>query len=316
LKKWEFVIFLTSACQLSCPHCNIPRESKRSLSREKLEILAGYKPYKVWLGGGEPLLAPSFGDALEIFGEVPVTVSTNGLLVPERVKLLERARAVFLSLEGMEKNTDAIRGAGVFRRVVDAAKMLRERGVEVTLRSSVWDGNLTDVPGLIGLARQLGAGLMFFPMLGAAPLTPDQQRWLFDRMAELDTAWVDQPNFFCYIGKESKCPAGRRRLAADWDGNVWPCQWLRWYYLGKVGDPFDGIRRNAETFLKAFGGAPFRCMGCRFQETCAGSCKVSMAHMGCPLSPQIARVRSVPAERGAERKLRVIRGFLRGVVSC
>ncbi|GAI51852.1 unnamed protein product, partial [marine sediment metagenome] len=146
MQKWELVIFLSNACDLSCKHCDIPKEPKHSLDRGQLEILANYGPYKVNFLGGEPLVAENLGDAFEVFGDRPITVSTNGLLVPDRIDLLQKARAVLLSLEGTKKSTDAIRGRGVFKRVVEAAELLRKSGVEVTLRCSVWGGNLRDVP--------------------------------------------------------------------------------------------------------------------------------------------------------------------------
>lgn len=223
MQKWELVIFLSNACNLSCKHCDIPQEPKHSLDREQLEILANYGPYKVNFLGGEPLVAENLEDAFEVFGDRPITVSTNGQLVPKHIELLQKARGVILSLEGTKKSTDAIRGKGVFKQVVESAELLRKSGVEVTLRCSVWDENLRDVPNLIKLAKRLDTGLMFFPMLGAAPLNPQGQAWLFRQLDAYDRAWVDQPHYFCFLGKEAKCPAGWHRLAVDWNGDLYPC---------------------------------------------------------------------------------------------
>lgn len=317
MKKWELVIFLSNACNLGCKHCDIPQEPKHSLDREQLESLAKYGPYKVNFLGGEPLIAENLDAAFEVFGDRPITVSTNGLLVPERIALLQKAREVLLSLEGTRKSTDTIRGKGVFNKVVKSAKLLRESGVEVTLRCSVWYGNLRDVPNLIRLAKRLDTGLMFFPMLGAAPLNPQGQVWLFRQLEAYDRAWVDQPHYFCFLGKETKCPAGWHRLAVDWNGEIFPCQWLRSYYLGKVGDSFDMIERNAETFVKTFKTCPTKCFGCEFMDSCSGSCRVSMSYTNCPLLPQGHRLRFSALERAqGGRKIKTLRSFLSGVVSC
>jgi len=98
MQKWELVIFLSNACNLSCKHCDIPQEPKHSLDRKQLEILANYGPYKVNFLGGEPLIAENLEDAFEVFGDRPITVSTNGLLVPKHIELLQKARGVLLSL--------------------------------------------------------------------------------------------------------------------------------------------------------------------------------------------------------------------------
>lgn len=317
--KTEFVIFLTTRCQLRCKHCSLDKENPHDLPLKNLEKIHDlYHPYKTNFMGGEGLLYPHIEDAFELFSDVPITISSNGLLVPDRIDLLQKARAVLLSLEGTKKSTDAIRGRGVFKRVVEAAELLRKSGVEVTLRCSVWGGNLRDVPGLIKLAERLDTGLMFFPMLGAAPLNPVQQAWLFKQMEGCENCWVDQPHYFCYLGKESKCPAGWHRLAVDWNGEIFPCQWLRSYYLGKVGDPFDLIKRNAETFVKTFKTCPTKCFGCEFMDSCAGSCRVSMSYTNCPLLPQGHRFRSAPLERGSMggSKVSTLRSYLKGVVSC
>lgn len=317
--KKEFVIFLTTRCQLRCRHCSLDKENPHDLPLENLEKIRDlYHPYKTNFMGGEGLLYPHIEDAFEIFSDVPITISSNGLLVPDRIGLLQKARAVLLSLEGNKKSTDAIRGKGVFKRVVGAAELLRKSGVEVTLRCSVWGGNLRDVPNLIKLAERLDTGLMFFPMLGTAPLDPAQQAWLFKQMEGCENCWVDQPHFFCYaFGKESKCPAGWHRLAVDCGSNISPCQWLRYFHLGKVGDPFDLIKRNAETFVKTFKTCPAKCFGCKFMESCSGSCRVSMSYTNCPLLPQWRRFRPELLERAPMgKKLETLRTYLSGVVSC
>ncbi len=316
--KFELVIFLSNNCNLSCRHCTITKNPVHELERKDLETLADYGPYKINLLGGEPLIAENFEDALDVFSDRPITISTNGLLVPEKIKLLEKARMILLSVEGLEKNTNFIRGEEVFEKVKEAAKLLREQGVDVTLRSSIWDGNLKDVPGLIELAEELDTGLMFFPMLGTAPLNPKQQIWLFKQMERCENCWVDQPHYFCYtFGKESYCPAGERRLAVDWNGELHPCQWQFSYHLGKVGDPFDLIEANAQTYVRTFKRPPSKCIGCEFMDSCRGSCPLTNACFGCPLLPEIRRIRmSKPLSTVSEQKIGTIKSFLKGVVSC
>jgi sulfatase maturation enzyme AslB (radical SAM superfamily) len=83
--------------------------------------------------GGEPLLVHYLMDLFEEFSDCYFMIYTNGTLINKgdharRLGELGNV-AVTISIEGWEDTTDTRRGHGVFRKIVEGYKSLRENGV-------------------------------------------------------------------------------------------------------------------------------------------------------------------------------------------
>lgn len=322
--KLELVIFSTSSCQLSCAHCENALGRKNpghSISASDLERVADeFRPHKVNMLGGEPLLWPHLERAFELFERV--TVSTNGLLVKDRIDTLEKARAILVSVEGMEKNTDSIRGRGVWKRVMESVKLLKERMSDpdsTILRCSYSQENIQDVPKLLKTAESLKTPIVFFPRLDKPPLNMKEQFQLFTAMLKYDKAWVDIPQWWAYAGREKAyCPAGEKRLALFWDRTVQVCQWWP-IRIGTLDDPADFVWENAKIFSRSMKRPSKLCYGCPNAGTCRSGCLVSNAFINCPLRRGINA--KVMEDRGldyqvVQERISSLRGILRGVLSC
>lgn len=255
----------------------------------------------------------------EIFDGIPITVSTNGVLIPQRIKLLEKARAVLCSVEGMEQTTDMVRGRGVWKRVMDGIKLLKDHNVETILRCTYSNENLKDLPPLMDLAEKEDVGLMLFPYLGKPPLDPRNQLLLFGMVTKHNKVWVDQVNYWWWLGKSASCPAGDRRLAVSPNGAIIPCQWNTDCILGRVGDDLGMIMDNARIFTKAFKRPARECYSCKNMGECKSGCLLSKAYLGCPLkydgASEINALNSFDY-KVVSGKISSIRGLLRGVVVC
>jgi len=317
--KLEFVVSLSSTCNLSCSHCYLDKKSPAQLSTHDLERTANdFHPYKVNFFGGEPLLYGSLERAFEIFSGTPITISTNGILLPQRIKLVEKAEAVLCSVEGLEQTTDSIRGRGVWKRVMKGVDLLKERGIKTILRCSYSRDNLKELPKLASLAQKLEVGLMLFPRLDKFPLDIEGQLYLFELATKHDGVWVDQVNYWTWLGKDSYCPAGDRRLAISCDGEIVPCQWSE-YYLGKLGDDSSIVHENAKTFVQAFKHPVEECYRCPSMATCKSGCLFSKAYLGCPLAYNAGEKMTALNSFGynvVRGKVDSIRGLLKGVVVC
>jgi MoaA/NifB/PqqE/SkfB family radical SAM enzyme len=88
--------------------------------------------YFVGFLGGEPLLRKDLLPLLARYKDIAFRISTNGTLLEETdIAWLKRLGNVvlFFSLEGCEEETDAWRGRGVFRRITDTMRRLREERI-------------------------------------------------------------------------------------------------------------------------------------------------------------------------------------------
>ncbi len=207
---------LTSRCNLRCRHCynrsgqeGLPSDGSSpgtaaselipsewiALSRDLIK-LGGL--FDLCLSGGEPLL---LGDdlfrILDLFGadETPVKLVTNGFLLDEAC--CERFAAypllqVRLSLDGTDAAThDLLRGVpGSHARAVQAAKLMRKRGVRFHIASTVTPRSLSGMEKMAALAAFLGADYLILDMVLASGRALDNPDLFLDesQLEELLTA--------------------------------------------------------------------------------------------------------------------------------
>ena len=151
---------LTSQCNLRCPMCyewgergwyrEVPEragfardEMSWELFQEFIEQTVSAKPlYTLW--GGEPLLYSHFDDAVKMIAgsKCFCYVCTNGTLLAEHKKAIlgNRYLSFIVSIDGLEKEHDEIRGKGMFRKVISNVRELKSVrrlspyiGVELTI---------------------------------------------------------------------------------------------------------------------------------------------------------------------------------------
>ncbi|ABL88495.1 Radical SAM domain protein [Pyrobaculum islandicum DSM 4184] len=128
-------ILTTGACNLKCKYCGGSFDNNYSPWRPK--ITAGEvvnfiaqrdrKPI-VFFYGGEPLLNVQYiVDVLKALPNARFGIQTNGTFVrrlpPE---IWQRFSTVLLSIDGPPEVTDYYRGPGVYKRVVEALKWLKD----------------------------------------------------------------------------------------------------------------------------------------------------------------------------------------------
>jgi radical SAM protein with 4Fe4S-binding SPASM domain len=264
--------------------------------------------------GGEPLLYPYLKYCIEVFPNV--TLSTNGLLVEDNIDVLKGVSGVQLSLEGGQKETDFIRGEGVWDKVLKSARLLEKEGIEYYLRVSFWEGNLN------GLREfdELGMPLVLFPRVDKPPLSEKMTSLLFEEVLKHIDWILALPNFLQYLDKPGRCKAGSERLNIMWDGKITPCNFDLDFFLGRVGDDLEQIENNIERYLKYTKVLPRECTGCKHSKVCHGSCYACNASAGCPLRYDfsISHFMSRYGVSGLEMKERVQAtvSFLKRMLVC
>jgi MoaA/NifB/PqqE/SkfB family radical SAM enzyme len=111
--------------------------------------------------GGEPLLRKDLVDILSFSRSLPLHTSivTNGTLLESRIDEVASYinGVVYVSLDGLEKTHDAIRGvSGCFRKAVRGIMASREK-VSVTINTTIMAENIHEIEDLVRLAKELNA---------------------------------------------------------------------------------------------------------------------------------------------------------------
>lgn len=156
---------VTNDCNLACRHCLFSASPGQSLSLSQEELSSGIQQAKdlgctlFYFTGGEPFVYPEFPVILQQLLENPqlhAVVLTNGLRLQEHLESLRRLPAdrlhLQISMDGMEKSHDAIRGTGTFTRLQKNLAVIIDAGFPVTLSVAVNRGNFSDLPAIINFA--------------------------------------------------------------------------------------------------------------------------------------------------------------------
>ncbi len=173
--EFGFQWHITNRCNLRCAHCyqedysgsnELDFDGLKWIADEIIKTLAKWgKKGDIAITGGEPLLKE---EAFPLIGYLEssdhiasVDILSNGTLinnrVVEQIRDLNKVRCVQISLDGASSTTnDAIRGQGVFNKVVKAIQLLIDNNVRVNLMFTLQRRNMNDIPELINLATNLG----------------------------------------------------------------------------------------------------------------------------------------------------------------
>ncbi len=171
----ECWLHITNDCNQACRHCLFacsPGE-KESLSLAEIISLtdqAANLGCRVFaLTGGEPLVHPQFAaiiDHLLADPERHVAVLTNGMLWHNFTKELKSWPKdnlhLQISIDGLEKEHDHLRGAGSFKKLGHEFHLLRQQNMPFTLSMCVTESNVQQMPEIIELASEVGAATVHF----------------------------------------------------------------------------------------------------------------------------------------------------------
>jgi MoaA/NifB/PqqE/SkfB family radical SAM enzyme len=177
-----FKVTLTYRCNLRCPMCyewgdngwclkESPQAMKKELSWDVMSKLLAHGDRNhgsYLLIGGEPLLYTKFAEVISMLGKTRrfAITCTNGLLLD---RFLDDSAGnpymtYLISLDGDPETNDKIRGKGVYRRVVENVRRLKELknppyiGIQFTLRPE----NIAGMHAFCEDMEKLGVDWVFF----------------------------------------------------------------------------------------------------------------------------------------------------------
>ena len=113
--------------------------------------------------GGEPLLRNDLAKILAFSRSLPLQTSlvTNGTLLESRIDEIAPYvnGAIYVSLDGLEKTHDTIRGvSGCFRKATEGIIASKEK-VFVTINTTIMTENLHEMEDMVKLAKELDIGI-------------------------------------------------------------------------------------------------------------------------------------------------------------
>ncbi len=156
-------LILTRRCSLKCRHCYLGEAKKEDLSPELLtDILDQFdrvQGLRLLLSGGEPLMYPHLDElarAIEGRGFRTVLL-TNGQSLDDKTLSSLPVHEVQVSLDGMERGHDIIRGQGAFRKALEAAKLVAQSDKDLSIATMIHSENFGEVDVLEKMVHALKA---------------------------------------------------------------------------------------------------------------------------------------------------------------
>jgi len=153
---------ITDACNLQCRHCYVSGNSGKELSpRQAGDILAEFEEMqglRVMITGGEPLLHTRFAEINEMLPDFSLrkVLFTNGVLLKKELLKSLKVDEIQISIDGLEKAHDAIRGGGAFDSSLRALRQALDAGFDVSVSTMIHRANLADFDGMERMFKALG----------------------------------------------------------------------------------------------------------------------------------------------------------------
>jgi MoaA/NifB/PqqE/SkfB family radical SAM enzyme len=113
---------------------------------------------RVLITGGEPLLHPAFEEINEMFPDFSLrkVLFTNGVLLKNGMLKKLKVHEIQVSIDGLERAHDALRGAGTYERSLNAVRQALDAGYAVSVSTMVHAANLEDFDEMERQFHELG----------------------------------------------------------------------------------------------------------------------------------------------------------------
>lgn len=246
---WAILLDPTSACNMHCTGCwaaeygnklNLGLETIDSIIRQGKEM----GTYMYIYTGGEPLVRKEdLMKICEMHPDCAFLAFTNGSLIDEefcnemlRVKNFVPA----ISLEGFEEANDGRRGEGVYQKVQNAMKLLKEHKLPFGISTCYTSKNVEDVSSEKYFDLIIDSGALFVWFFHYMPVgndaavellpSPEQRELMFNKIREYRKC---KPIFSMDFQNDAQyvhgCIAGGRNyLHINAKGDVEPCVFIHY----------------------------------------------------------------------------------------
>jgi len=322
---------LTLVCNLSCPFCSAASLYRSvvtkdllsqysipiDIAKRALDDAAKLGALILEITGGEPFVYPDIIELLKYADDLgfEIAIATNATKIDQNVakelSKLENINNVQISLDGATEQThDSIRGKGVFKRVMEAIKLLKEYNVPFTFNTVLSKLNVHELDKILDLALEMnarGIRISFVAKFGRGVQVYDRFALSFTEMMRVrDKVYdffrrhrgkikvgvalplllvPDDMKYDLYNFKSTTSCNTLTYVGINFDGSVGPCTYmlkpLREYVLG------DLFRSSLTDVWRSQKFREFRmqilrgvdelrrrnpCMSCKYKDNCLGNC--------------------------------------------
>lgn len=153
---------ITTRCNLRCHHCYVGDPERTELSLDDLKrVLDEFQTMqglRLLITGGEPVLYTQFREFNKMLPGYAFrkVLFTNGQVLDDTLLKSLAVDEIQISIDGLEKGHDALRGKGTFRKALDAAERAKRTGIPVSVATVVHRQNLDEFEGMSILFSGVG----------------------------------------------------------------------------------------------------------------------------------------------------------------
>jgi radical SAM protein with 4Fe4S-binding SPASM domain len=153
---------VTRRCNLRCGHCYLGPAKNIDLGPERIKDtfteFEEMQGLRLLITGGEPLLHPNFWEINDLLKGRAFRrlLFTNGTMLTGDVAGRLNIDEIQVSLDGLEKGHELLRGRGTFRMAMEAIDIARNAGIDVSVATMVHPENVGDFDELEQLFKRLG----------------------------------------------------------------------------------------------------------------------------------------------------------------
>ena len=291
---------ITHRCNLRCKHCYQEDYSAfenpdkiNAVLEQYCDLLKAYNcKGRLNITGGEPLTHPYLFELLRLAWSkgIKTGVLTNGTLIGEwEARKLKACHVdyVQVSLDGMEKTHDSIRGKGSFEKAVNGIYALKSKGIFTSISFTAQNQNYRELKKLSSFCRDIGVDKLWFDRV-IIPAEEDTQKLVlsaesFQKLCRTASRLNKRGRVFCgralqFIPCRDKliyhCSAGENLLIVLANGDVMPCRRIPLVIGNADKNDLLTLHRDSPVMqeLRAV-GIPQGCRECQYAEWCRGGSK-------------------------------------------
>ncbi len=277
---------ITDRCNLRCRHCYIGETAPKELSIEQItEILKEFEQMqglRLMITGGEPLLHSNFDALNHLLPDFLIrkVLFTNGLLLDKDILRDLNVDEIQISIDGLEKGHDSLRGAGTFSKAVEAVRLAKEMGFEVSVATMVHAKNLEDFDKMEKLFSDLEIKDWTVDVPCITGRLEDSTE--FQVVPEVGGKYLRYGYGAGLHAGETGFGCGLHLLSVMADGKVTKCTF---YSDSPVGSINEGLRQCWEKTVPIV-LKDLTC-DCEYLETCRGGCRYRAELLGDPLGKDL-----------------------------
>ena len=302
---------MTHRCPLQCPYCSNPVELERASAelttdewKRVMSELAELGVLQFHFSGGEPLARKDIVELVRHAREVGLytnLITSAVMLTEKNVAALADAGLdhVQISFQGSDaESANRIAGyTNAHQKKLDAARMVREAGLPLTVNAVMHRQNLDQLPEIIEMSVMLGAARLEVANVQYYGWALKNRASLMPTVEQLDatTRLVEEarerlegilvidyviPDYYAERPKRCMGGWGRQFFNISPAGKVLPCHAAE----SITGLEFDSVRgnksiewfwQNSDAFQKyrGTGWMPEPCKSCDYREVDWGGCR-------------------------------------------